>query len=80
MKKYKGFMMIDCLLSFSVVSIITLMLLPMYITMSNTYEQKKLQLEQYRIAYVEIVINKRGGYISNDAICYKTDKRYCIQK
>lgn len=80
MKKYKGFMMIDCLLSFSVVSIITLMLLPMYITMSNTYEQKKLQLEQYRIAYVEIVINKRGGYISNDAICYTTDKRYCIQK
>lgn len=73
-------MMIDCLLSFSVVSIITLMLLPMYITMSNTYEQKKLQLEQYRIAYVEIVINKRGGYISNDAICYTTDKRYCIQK
>lgn len=80
MKKYKGFMMIDCLLSFSVVSIITLMLLPMYITMSNTYEQKKLQLEQYRIAYVEIVINKRGGYISGDAICYTTDKRYCIQK
>lgn len=73
-------MLIDCLLSFSVVSIITLMLLPMYITMSNTYEQKKLQLEQYRIAYVEIVINKRGGYISNDAICYTTDKRYCIQK
>ncbi|WP_414042936.1 hypothetical protein [Macrococcus animalis] len=79
MKKYKGFVLIDSLLSFSIVSIICLMLLPMYYTLSKSYEEKKISLENYRIAYVEIVINKRGGYLDGDFICYKTDETHCIQ-
>jgi len=80
LKKYDGFMLIDSLLSFSVVALITLSLLPMYFTLSHTYEQKKKSLEMYRIAYVEIVINERGGFIEGDQICYKKDKVYCIKK
>ncbi|MCU7556832.1 type II secretion system protein [Macrococcus capreoli] len=78
MRKYKGFVLIDSLLSFSVVMIITLMLLPIYYKMNDTYEKKKQSLEAYRLAYVEIVINERGGYIEGDKICYKKDQIYCI--
>lgn len=51
----------------------------MYYTLSKSYEEKKISLENYRIAYVEIVINKRGGYLDGDFICYKTDETHCIQ-
>lgn len=73
-------MLIDSLLSFSVVALITLSLLPMYFTLSHTYEQKKQSLERYRLAYVEIVINERGGFIEGNQICYKSDKIYCVKK
>lgn len=71
-------MLIDSLLSFSVVALITLTLLPMYFTLSETYEKKKAMLEAYRIAYVEIVINERKGYVDGDKLCYELDKIYCV--
>ncbi|WP_414046952.1 hypothetical protein ACMGE7_06745 [Macrococcus equi] len=79
MKKYKGFMLIDSLLSFSVVAIITLCLLPMYLNMSRVYEKKKDSLENYRVAYIEIVINKRKASIEGDYICYEKVEKYCIR-
>lgn len=51
----------------------------MYYTLSNTYENKIASLEAYRVAYVEIVINERGGFIDGNQICYETDKIYCIR-
>ncbi|WP_164993339.1 hypothetical protein [Macrococcus sp. DPC7161] len=79
MKKCDGFLLIDALLSMSIIIIICLILLPITYQLNQQYEKALIDLEHVRAFYTEVVINEEQIIQNDKSICLQKDHSTCIQ-
>ncbi|UTH12940.1 hypothetical protein [Macrococcus equipercicus] len=74
-----AFLLIDAILSLSIITLICAVLIPLLHQMNSTYAVSTKELEDYREFYVYV---KSGGDVieQGGALCRKDSETVCIQR
>lgn len=79
MRRHDGFLLVDAMLTFSIIALITLLIIPMLQQMSRHYDEALKDVERHRQLYVEFlageeVVEYPGEY------CSSVHRNLCIRK